>query len=77
MATELTEYAKEGLAAATEAKNPYIWSSSAWAAWQIGRWLRCDDMYSWHGRVFASRGTTYRVGKLKVRVSDAGTVITI
>lgn len=55
------------------ARNPYLWSSRAWEAWQIGRWLHCTGRAA-PSLVKTSRGSTYSVNDMKARVHDNGEV---
>jgi hypothetical protein len=59
-------------------RNPYILSSSSWEAWQIGRWLEMTGRLKPQVKdVRTSRGSTYHVRDMKVRVHLNGEVTRI
>jgi hypothetical protein len=56
-------------------RNPYIPTSSSWEAWQIGRWLDVTGRPKPDPKeVRTSRGSTYHVRDMKVRVHANGEV---
>lgn len=58
--------------------NPYLATSSSWEAWQIGRWLDVTGRGQPKAKeVKTSRGSTYHVRDMKVRVHNNGEVVRI
>jgi hypothetical protein len=69
-ARDLTATAAEGYACRNDAAgtNPYLATSDAFNAWRIGQWLAQTGRTAPRD-VRASRGDTYHVNGMKVRVN--------
>lgn len=59
MTQDVTDWVEEGFVASTAAPNPHLWSSTAWEAFEVGRFLALEGRD--FGHVAASRGSTYKI----------------
>lgn len=70
---DVTHHARDGWRAEAGEGNPYLFSSSAWCAWQVGRFL-ADTGKPMPDSAFVARGCKVRIGLTYYFVAKDGAV---